>query len=152
VRITILVYFTRKKLYINCRPKNKEELFNLRHSSARNVIERIFGVLKRRFRVLLLAPEYSMDIQARIPAALCTIHNFISIHDPTEKVILADDDDDDAPAGDAPAAPAIAVDEPSVRRDQIAQEMWEDYTMRRTIGDAEVHNNDEEDEEDGSEE
>ena len=31
------------------RPKTKEELFNLRHASARNVIERIFGVLKCRF-------------------------------------------------------------------------------------------------------
>ncbi|KAL0430554.1 UNVERIFIED_CONTAM: hypothetical protein Sradi_0681400, partial [Sesamum radiatum] len=27
-------------------PQNKEELFNLRHSSARNVIERTFGLLK----------------------------------------------------------------------------------------------------------
>jgi hypothetical protein len=31
------------KLY---RLRNKEELFNLRHASARNIIERIFGVLK----------------------------------------------------------------------------------------------------------
>jgi len=31
------------------RPQNKEELFNLRHSSLRNVIERVFGFLKTRF-------------------------------------------------------------------------------------------------------
>ena len=48
----------------------KEELFNLHHASARNVIEWIFGMLKHRFRILHLAPEYSIDIQARIPAAL----------------------------------------------------------------------------------
>ncbi|KAF8834555.1 hypothetical protein BDN67DRAFT_871777, partial [Paxillus ammoniavirescens] len=54
------------------------------HASARNVVECIFGVLKRRFRLLLLAPEYSLDIQARIPAALCTVHNFILVHDPKE--------------------------------------------------------------------
>lgn len=31
------------------RPQNREELYNLRHASARNVVERIFGVVKRRF-------------------------------------------------------------------------------------------------------
>jgi hypothetical protein len=33
----------------NDRPRNKEELFNLRHSSLRNVLERIFGVIKKNF-------------------------------------------------------------------------------------------------------
>jgi hypothetical protein len=81
-----------------------------------------------------------MHIQARIPAALCAIHNFISVHDPTE-VVYPDDDDGDAPAGDdhiAPAAAAIEVDSASVRRDQIAQAMWEDYLavcLERGIGD-----------------
>ena len=62
------------------RPVNKEELFNLHHTSARNIIKHIFGVLKQHFRILLLAPEYSLEIQAWIPAALCAIHNFICTH------------------------------------------------------------------------
>ena len=34
-------------------PHNPKELFNLRHASvARNAIERIFGILKQRFRIL----------------------------------------------------------------------------------------------------
>src|ERR1700736_3612115 len=66
------------------RPKNREELFNLCHSSACNVIKEIFGVLKCRFRILLLAPEYSLEIQAQIPAALAAIHNFIQSHDPDD--------------------------------------------------------------------
>ena len=66
------------------RPNNKEELFNLRHASAHNVIKQIFGVLKHRFRILLLAPEYSMEIQARLPVTLASIHNFIQIHDSDE--------------------------------------------------------------------
>ena len=37
------------------RPQNKYELFNLRHAQARNIIERIFGVLKNRFQILRLA-------------------------------------------------------------------------------------------------
>ena len=33
-------------------PQNKEELFNLKHSTLRNVVERTFGVCKKRFPVL----------------------------------------------------------------------------------------------------
>jgi len=64
------------------RPANADELFNLQHASARNVIERISGVLKYRFRILVIPAKISMDLQARIPAALAAIHNFIRIYDP----------------------------------------------------------------------
>ena len=66
------------------RPTNADELFNLWHAMARNIIERIFGVLKRRFRILVYPAEINMDLQACIPAALAAIHNFIRIHDPNE--------------------------------------------------------------------
>jgi DDE superfamily endonuclease len=133
------IYLYERLVYINNRPKNKEELFNLRHSSARNVIERIFGVLKRRFRILLLAPEYNLDIQARIPAALCAIHNFIVIHNPDEEQIHAGDEndengDDNAPFDnhhDGAQAAGAGFDGPSVRRDNIAQAMWDDYLAVR---------------------
>ena len=113
------------------RPQNKEELFNLRHASARNVIERIFGVLKRRFRILYMAPEYSMDIQARIPAALAAIHNFIRIHDP-ETNPIPDEDHNTGHVNDADhqasSLEAERQDDISdVRRDEIAQAMWDDY-------------------------
>jgi hypothetical protein len=65
-------------------PKNREELFNLRHSSLRNVIERIFGILKHQFRILVIPAEYDMSVQARIPPALCAIHNFIYRYDPDD--------------------------------------------------------------------
>ena len=114
--LPILIY----NFYIVYRPRNKEELFNLRHASARNVIERIFRVLKRRFRILLLAPEYTLHIQARIPAALCAIHNFIIKHDPAEDITLTDDDNDNAPGPldhdhEASAAAAAEIDMPSER-------------------------------------
>jgi DDE superfamily endonuclease len=82
-------------IYIICwiynRPTTKEELFNLRHASVRNVIECIFGVLKHCFRILHLAPEYNMDIQARILVSLAALHNFIHIHDPKEGPIIGSD-------------------------------------------------------------
>ena len=65
------------------RPSNAKELYNLHHASAQNVIEHIFGILKRRFHILLLAPEYDMDVQAKVPPALCALHNFIRQHDPS---------------------------------------------------------------------
>jgi DDE superfamily endonuclease len=116
-------------LYICYRPRNREELFNLRHASARNVIERIFGVVKRRFRILLIAPEYSLDIQARIPAALCAIHNFNRTHDAEDIVPEIDIDNGNPNDHDyvASAAAAVQLDHPSEIRDLIAQQMWEDY-------------------------
>lgn len=112
------------------RPRTKEELFNLRHSSARNVIERIFGVLKQRFRILLLPPAFGLDIQARIPASLSALHNFIRVWDPDEGSLPEDAEDD--PHSFANAQGDInegGIDEQkgSDRRDQIALAMWEDY-------------------------
>jgi DDE superfamily endonuclease len=123
------IYFLELYLYKNYRPLNKEELFNLRHASARNVIERIFGVLKHRFRILLLAPEYSLEIQARIPAALCAIHNFIRTYETGEELMAPDLNDDIPNDHDHVASAAVAadLDVPSARRDLIAQQMWDDY-------------------------
>ncbi|XLU95143.1 hypothetical protein S245_009495, partial [Arachis hypogaea] len=44
-------------------PQNPKELFNHRHSSLRNVIERCFGVLKKRFLIIAgdTEPYYSFE-------------------------------------------------------------------------------------------
>jgi hypothetical protein len=57
---------------------------------ARNVVERIFGVLKRRFRILIVPPELDMHWQARLPAALAAIHNFIQDCNPMDINDIAD--------------------------------------------------------------
>jgi hypothetical protein len=41
-------------------------------------------VFKQQFAILTSAPEYDMDIQAVIPPALATVHNFILNHDSAE--------------------------------------------------------------------
>jgi hypothetical protein len=104
----------------NLKPVDREELFNLRHAQARNCIERIFGVVKKRFRILLTAPEYKKDkaLQNHIPAALIAIHNFIHHHDPNkEKLPDSDEDSILANAGDTstslptpPATQSAAAD------------------------------------------
>jgi hypothetical protein len=102
-------------------------LFNLCHASAHNIIEQIFGVLKRRFRILLLAPEYNFNIQARIPAALCAIHNFNAKYD-SNKVLLPENtlggfDNCHDRVKSAGVEPERASDT-SVDHDQIAEMMW----------------------------
>jgi hypothetical protein len=61
---------------------NTQELFNLCHASACNIVERIFGVLKCHFKILIMPPEYSMSIQKLIPPTLCALHNFICEYNP----------------------------------------------------------------------
>jgi hypothetical protein len=107
----------------NIRPATKEELYNLRHASARNVIERIFGILKGRFAILNNTPQFK--------PALAAIHNFIQYHDPAEI------DEIENRFGDVLlgrtgglAAGLVSRSETSraqQRRDVIARAMWDSY-------------------------
>jgi hypothetical protein len=102
---------------------------------ARNVVERIFGVLKRRFRILIVPPELDMHWQARLPAALAAIHNFIRDQDPTDIDDITDpmDPEPGTRAGElAHGVPRAAErDRATRRRDQIAKEMWDQYVAYR---------------------
>jgi hypothetical protein len=113
-------------------------LFNLRHAALRNIIERIFGVMKRQWRILICAPEYSMDIQSRIPAALCAIHNFMrrtnsDIFDLALEYGHDLAEDDGVGSGVQLEGPADAAERrrADARRDGIAQAMWTDYLAER---------------------
>ena len=99
------------------------------------MIEHIFSILKQRFHMLLLAPEYDMDIQARVPPALCALHNFIRQHDPSDIEDYSDLAEfshihvDDPGIGDLAMHTLTAAERDSAdaKRDQIAQAMWESY-------------------------
>jgi hypothetical protein len=129
----------KKSLRIYClmmhRPANTQELFNLRHASARNVVERIFGVLKRRFKILIMPPEYSMSIQKLIPPALCALHNFIREYDPDDLAQYMEPEPMDmenvGALGSGPPGRAER-ERANNRRDQIAAGMWAQY--QQTIG------------------
>ncbi|CAL1352453.1 unnamed protein product [Linum trigynum] len=58
-------------------PLTAEEYYNMKHASARNVIERIFGVLKMRWCILRNATWFTPKEVARIVVACCILHNFI---------------------------------------------------------------------------
>lgn len=102
------------------------------------MIERIFGVLKQRFRILLLPPHYPLAFQPRIPAALCALQNYIQIIDQDEGEVPTDS----LQAAYRPFSSDVNHESDDVgfitdeeegnseiktRRMNIANEMWESY-------------------------
>lgn len=136
---SILVIYVLLIVYLYS-PSNREELFNLRHASARNVVERVFGVLKKRWAVLVHPPQFSMSIQAQIPPALAGLHNFILDHDPNDidEYLTGNDEEDLDPNPGQPqenmfgtladrAVTRAEKDRATRARDEIAEAMWRDY-------------------------
>ncbi|CAN1173345.1 Putative nuclease HARBI1 [Linum perenne] len=59
------------------RPRTKEEMYNMRHAKARNVIECAFGVLKMRFSLLRDSSWFSPTRVGMIVNACVLLHNYI---------------------------------------------------------------------------
>ena len=84
-----------------------------------------------------LAPEYSLDIQAHIPAALATIHNFTHHHEPDEEEDGEGDGDGDEPISgraenddDEAEWADVGVNKLDMRWDGIVTVMWEQYVNK----------------------
>ena len=115
------------------RPENSKELFNLRHASLRNVIERIFGILKRKYQILRTPSEYSMETQARIVLACTALHNWVrSKEGDRADIFLEKETNSGKKAQDI--QPVIVYPERAVTskkmdnfRDELAERMWADY-------------------------
>ncbi|KAG8093581.1 hypothetical protein GUJ93_ZPchr0012g19445 [Zizania palustris] len=70
--------------------QNEKELFNFRHSSLHITVERAFGALKRRFKILDDAtPFFPFPTQVDIVLACCIIHNWV-IQDGGDEFITED--------------------------------------------------------------
>lgn len=57
-------------------PQNEKELYNLRHARARNVVQRCFGLLKKKWAILRSCSFFSIEDQIRIINACCVLHNY----------------------------------------------------------------------------
>uniref|UniRef100_A0A803MLS4 DDE Tnp4 domain-containing protein n=1 Tax=Chenopodium quinoa TaxID=63459 RepID=A0A803MLS4_CHEQI len=62
-------------------PQGMLELFNYLHSSLRTTIERCFGQLKGRWKILTMMPQMDTKHQLAIMVATFTLHNFIRLHE-----------------------------------------------------------------------
>ena len=72
------------------RPVTAKELYNLRHATARNVVERVFRVVKKKWKIIKhSAPEYSISAQVRILYAVTGLYNFMLEYKGEEDSLLA---------------------------------------------------------------
>ncbi|KAM1575948.1 hypothetical protein PS2_032196 [Malus domestica] len=117
------------------RPRGAMELFNFRHSSLRNVVERCIGVLKNRFPILKLMPNYPIRKQRRIPVACCAVHNFIRMQSRNDTLFQQFEDNDvdvvdEESSGANQEGENMHLNDDNVMndvRDHIARSMWLDY-------------------------
>jgi hypothetical protein len=134
-------YHLREIQQADRKPENKYELFNFRHSSLRIVVERTFGVFKRRWRIYDRAPEFDWETQLKLVYSLAAVHNFISIQ---EDVDGDRDFDDLAPAlhearEQQQRQRAVEVREEGEfsmdqRRERIAEDLWVAYQAYNAAG------------------
>ena len=115
-----------------------KELFNHRHSSLRNVIERTFGVLKKRFPILRSMPNYKSTRQGPLVIACCVVHNWISLHAAMDPLFM-DADNEMAAEAEAEADELVGNQADYVDmsqhgltyqsniRDAIATAMWQNH-------------------------
>ncbi|KAF2325396.1 hypothetical protein GH714_027436 [Hevea brasiliensis] len=115
-------------------PQNAKELFNHRHASLRNVIERAFGVFKKRFPIIASGtePHYSFETMNEVVLACCIIHNFLMGVDPDENLIAEVDRELMHAEADHHVGTSGLVTDADYRievmlREQIALQMWNDY-------------------------
>ncbi|XP_057778853.1 uncharacterized protein LOC130997533 isoform X1 [Salvia miltiorrhiza] len=115
------------------RPQNKEELFNLRHSKARNAIERAFGILKMRWGILRSPSYYPIRVQNRIIMAAFLLNNFVRMEMPIDPIEQQFDDmaQENGVVIDAPHDEFIDTVECSPQwnaaRNILAETMWQQY-------------------------
>lgn len=83
-------------------PVGLKEVFNYHHASLRNVIERLFGVLKMKWRILLKVPRFPVNKQSQIIVACMALHNFIRETDINDEhfITYVDDIRDEDPSED----------------------------------------------------
>ncbi len=101
------------------------------------MIERIFRILKKKYRILKSAPEYDIDTQIDLIFGLTALHNFYRMRgdgrefdDHLERIY----DQEEAaavrsqPYGFQGEAESIQSNKVIDRkRDQMAEQMWQDY-------------------------
>ena len=58
-------------------PVTAQKFYNMKHTGARNVIERMFGLLKIHWKILSSPCCYNLITQRRIINACCLLHNSI---------------------------------------------------------------------------
>lgn len=121
-------YHLREQALANARPQTPQELFNLRHASLRNVVERTFGLWKLRFRILSRGRRnLPLISQVKLVYALAAVHNFINKFEPDDLAANIPIEGDDITNEDLQRAERQSEVGMNTRRDNMAQAMWRQY-------------------------
>ncbi|XP_057770730.1 uncharacterized protein LOC130990518 [Salvia miltiorrhiza] len=118
----------------SARPQNAEELFNMRHTKARNCIERAFGIMKMRWGILQSNTFYPVKIQNRLIMACFLLNNFIRseiVNYPIEEMFdnLAVNDAEADELHEQCIDTVEVSNEWNAKRDAIAQAMWQSFYL-----------------------
>ncbi|KAL2237246.1 UNVERIFIED_CONTAM: hypothetical protein Sindi_0916300 [Sesamum indicum] len=105
-----------------------QDMFNHAHSRLRNVIERCFDVLKKRFSILQWGmPSYLQNHQVDIVIACCALHNFIRKFS-NDDIIFNEPDEDIQTDTDSfyhrGHPTTYEIEAQRNLRDSIAMQMW----------------------------
>ncbi|XP_028123612.1 uncharacterized protein LOC114320746 [Camellia sinensis] len=119
-------------------PNNYQEYFNMKHASARNIIEKCFGMLKMKWAILRSASYYPIKTQNRIITACCLLHNFIRremVVDPLEDdPDLADALETQPPMGDDFIETGETSNEWTEWRDTFAMQLYNNWLANGGAG------------------
>ncbi|KAJ0966957.1 hypothetical protein J5N97_023874 [Dioscorea zingiberensis] len=99
----------------------------MKHASARNVIERCFGVLKMRWAILRSPSFYPIKTQIQIITACCLIHNLIRREmsiDPVETEFNMDQSTEDL-RDEEPVGSVASSNEWTAFRDELARSIFD---------------------------
>ncbi|CAJ2655852.1 unnamed protein product [Trifolium pratense] len=114
-------------------PQNHKELFNLRHSSLRNVTERTFGVLKKRFPIIGGGnePYYSFPVMTDIFIACCILHNYLMGVDIDNQIIAEVDQELQQRGIDRSSTNQCDEDyrQGANIRENVSTGMWNEYPL-----------------------
>ncbi|KAL6563574.1 hypothetical protein OROGR_002533 [Orobanche gracilis] len=111
-------------------PENAKELFNLRHASLRNVIERIFGIFKSRFTVFKTAPPFPYKTQPELVLACAGLHNFLRNECRSDEFPVESEDEESSDEEDNVElffeSQKQQIENANQWRTAISTEMWSD--------------------------
>ncbi|XP_038714981.1 protein ANTAGONIST OF LIKE HETEROCHROMATIN PROTEIN 1-like [Tripterygium wilfordii] len=115
-------------------PTSPREAFNHTHSSLRSIIERTFGVMKKKWLILTRMPSYKFCTQVKIVVACMALHNFIRRHVIEDEDFIAYGNESMVMGNDDDFGTSVDVGEPShfnedlemtTLRDMIAAELYD---------------------------
>ena len=117
-------------------PIRYKKLFNYRHSSLQNIIERCFGVLETRFPILRMMPCYKPSRKPSIVVACRTLHNWIHLSTWNDQLFrkyevkdlsVQDEEESTSSINHSIDLSYESATTMAACRDQIAQVIWANY-------------------------